>query len=111
MRYLLILLLPLNLSSCSLFDERIVVEKEPVYFDIICPVLPGPAPIAPRKVRPQVVEDKVGVFWVGLTPSDYENLAINTQEAIRYIKGSRSLTRYYRNCIDDFNRHLKELEE
>lgn len=104
------LICSLLLSSACGSTPKVVVEHQPVYLRVVCPVQPDPAPIAPRKVRPQVIEDAVGIFWVGLTPQDYENLAINTQETIRYIKGSRALTRYYLDCIDRFNKHIEELE-
>lgn len=109
-KYSAILLLLLS-SGCGSFDKpKVVVQQEPVYLRIVCPVQPNPAPIAPRKVRPQVIEDTVGIFWVGLTPQDYENLAINTQETIRYIKGQRGLTDYYLDCITKFNSHIERLE-
>lgn len=105
------LILSLLLSSgCSMFDERIVVKTEAVYLPIVCPDPAKPAQITTRKIRPQVVEDKIGIFWVGLTPGDYENLAINTQETIRYIRDQHGVVSYYRACIVGFNSKLDELK-
>ena len=109
LKYLAILL-PLLLSSCSMFDERIVVKTEAVYLPIVCPDPAKPAQITVRKIRPKVIEDKIGIFWIAMTPSDYGNLAINTQETIRYIKDKHGVVEYYRACIADFNSKLDELE-
>ena len=109
MRSLLIFALLLS-SGCTLFDERVVVQHDNVYLAVLCPDPARPAQITTRKVRPQVVEDKVGIFWVGLTPQDYENLAINTQETIRYIKDQRGVTSYYRQCLADFNAEIDRLK-
>lgn len=110
MRSLLISALLLS-SGCSLFPkDRIVVQHDNVYLAILCPDPARPAQITTRKVRPQVVEDKVGIFWVGLTPQDYENLAINTQETIRYIRDQHGVVGYYRKCVTDFNTEIERLK-
>ncbi len=110
MKYLLIFALLLS-SGCTLFDERVVVQHDNVYLAVLCPDPAKPAQITTRKVRPQVVEDKVGIFWVGITPQDYENLAINTQESIRYIKDLHGVVSYYRQCITDFNQAIEEKQQ
>lgn len=107
MKYFLIFAALLS-SGCTLFDERVVVQHDNVYLAVLCPDPAKPAQITTRRIRPQVVEDKVGIFWVGLTPQDYENLAINTQETIRYIKDQHGVTAYYRKCITDFNQLIEE---
>jgi hypothetical protein len=110
MRSLLIFALFLS-SGCSLFPkERVVVQHDNVYLAVLCPDPARPAQITTRKVRPQVVEDKVGIFWVGLTPGDYENLAINTQETIRYIRDQHGVVGYYRKCVTDFNTEIERLK-
>ncbi len=98
-------------SGCSTWNEpKVVVQHDPVYLEILCPDPAKPAQITTRKVRPQVVEDQAGIFWVGLTPQDYENLAINTQETIRYIKDQQGVTSYYRKCVTDFNLEIDRLK-
>ena len=98
-------------SGCALFPkDRVVVQRDNVYLAIVCPDPARPAQITTRKVRPQVIEDKIGIFWVGLTPQDYENLAINTQETIRYIKDAHGVTAYYRDCIVRFNENIEKLK-
>jgi hypothetical protein len=100
------------LSSCSLFSpkERIVVQHDNVYLPVLCPDPAKPAQISTRAIRPQVIEDKVGIYWIGLTPGDYGNLAINTQETIRYIKDQHGVRDYYRKCITDFNTEIERLK-
>jgi hypothetical protein len=98
----------LLLSSCASTEPRVVVQKEPVYFEVVCPDPAKPAAIVPLKVRPQVIEDKIGIFWVGLTAKDYEALAVNIQEIIRYIKNQQGQVDYYRTCIVDFNQSLRD---
>ncbi|TFH42263.1 MAG: hypothetical protein E4H01_13755 [Lysobacterales bacterium] len=108
MRYLLIFAALLS-SGCTLFQKpKVVVQHDSVYLAVLCPDPAKPAQITTRRIRPQVVEDKVGIFWVGLTPQDYENLAINTQETIRYIKDQHGVIAYYRKCIVQFNEKIEE---
>ena len=107
-KYCLICSLLLS-SGCALFPkDRVVVQRDNVYLAIVCPDPARPAQITTRKVRPQVVEDKIGIFWVGLTPQDYENLAINTQETIRFIKAQNGVVSYYQRCIMDFNELIEK---
>ena len=98
------------LSGCALFGEKVVVQKQNLYLPIICPDPPKPAPIVTREIEPRAVVDQAGLAWVGLTPQHYENLAINTQETIRYIRGQNGNLRYYRECITDFNQRIEELK-
>ena len=99
------------LSSCALSPrERVVPQIQNVYLPIVCPDPAKPAAITTLKVRPQVVEDKIGLYWVGLTGKDYENLAVNVQETIRYIKDQQGVVSYYQRCITDFNQRIEELE-
>lgn len=104
------LILSLLLSSACATSPKVVVKSDPVYLKVTCVVQPDPAPIVTRTIKPKVIEDKVGIFWVGFTPQDYENLAINTQSSIRYIKDTRQLVAYYLGCIERFNAHIEGLE-
>jgi len=108
-RYLLVPCLVL-LTGCSLFGEKVVVRQQSVYLPLICPDPPKPAPISPHKIEPRAIIDKNGLAWVGLTPQHYQNLAINTQETIRFIKGQNGNLKYYRGCIVDFNVRIEKLK-
>lgn len=105
-----ILLLHLSsLAGCSLFQPEIVTVTKNNYLTVTCPDYPPPQPIEPKPIKPRAVFDQTGIAWVGLTPTDYEHLAINTQETIRYIKDQKGQVKYYRDCVVDFNAKIEEL--
>ena len=107
-KFLLIFALLLS-SGCSIFAKpKVVVQKEPVYLAIVCPDPARPAAITTIQVRPQVIEDKIGIYWVGLSAKDYEALSINIQETIRYIKDQKGQVTYYRDCVINFNALIEQ---
>ena len=108
---LLLLLSSVVLSGCALFGEKVVVRQHNLYLPIVCPNPPQPTPIKAQKIEPRGIIDKSGTAWVGLTPQHYQNLSINTQETIRYIKNQRGNIRYYRTCIVDFNESIDKLKD
>jgi len=81
------------------------------YVEIICPDIPSPDGIHMLKVEPRAIFDIDGMAWVGLTPRDYEHLGINTQEFIRFIKAQKGQTKYYRDCILNFNEEIEKLRD
>ena len=108
-RLLISLILSSFLIGCASKPEpRIVTEHIPVYIDIVCPDPNAPNPISTRPVRPKAIQDRAGIWWVGLEPEDYQNLAINTKETIRYIKDQKAQIRYYQQCVSDFNSELEK---
>ena len=107
---LLLISLIVLLSGCALFGEKVVTEQKALYIPIVCPDPPKPTPIKTRKIEPRAIIDQAGLAWVGLTPQHYENLAINTQETIRYIKGQNGNLAYYQKCISDFNENIDLLK-
>ena len=110
LRSLSVLLILISISGCTTFDEKIVIQKEHVYLKIVCQTVAEVSPIVTNRIKPRAIEDKAGIYWVGLSPEDYANLAINTQETIRYIKSQRENTRYYQSCVSDFNLSIERLE-
>jgi hypothetical protein len=98
------------ISGCALFPEKVVVKQKNLYLPIICPDPPKITPIVTNKLEPRAIIDKAGLSWVGLTPQHYQNLALNTQETIRFIKGQNGTIKYYRSCIMDFNLKIEELK-
>ena len=60
-------------------------------------VLPQPEPISQVEVVWVVVtpEDQPGVVWFALTPKQYENLAKNTAEILRWVTEAQSQLEYY----------------
>lgn len=111
MKYLVLFLTLVSLSGCGMFTkEKIVVKNVPVYVPVVCPAAQRVTSISPRPIRPRAIQDVAGIWWVALTPEDYENLAINTKETIRYIIDQRGVVAYYRECIITFNNSIDKLK-
>jgi len=98
------------LSGCSLFQPEVVVQTRLSYTKIGCPDYPSPPGIKMLPVKPRAVFDENGIAWVGLSPKDYEHNGINHQEFIRYSKAQKGQTKYYRDCILDFNAEIERLQ-
>ena len=93
MKWIVIALAPLLLFACTSFkDIRVSAE------DIPTPVLPLPAPLMLLETEwyPHVGESTTGVC---MTPQNYENLSINTQEITRYIEQLRKNNEYLRKQL------------
>ena len=108
---LLLLLSVFLVSSCSLFRPEIVVQTKLAYTKVSCPTYPSPAGIRMLPVKPRAIFDADGLAWVGITPTDYGRLGINNQEFIRYIKAQKGQTKYYRDCILDYNVEIERLQD
>lgn len=98
------------LSGCSLFQPEVVVQTKLSYSPVTCPDFPAPVGVHMLTVKPRAIQDANGIAWVGFTPKDYENVGINFQEVIRYIKAQKGQTKYYRDCILDFNHEIERLQ-
>ena len=94
-------------SGCSLFTEY-VDKPYPVYTKINCDYELKIEGVHPLPVEPRVISDKNNNWWVAMSGQDYENLAINTQETIRYIKDQKGVIQYYRDCTSQFNDAVDE---
>ena len=104
-------LILVSLSGCGMFTkEKIVLKNVPVYVPVVCPDAQKVTSISPRPIRPRAIQDVAGILWVALTPEDYENLAINTKETIRFIIDQRGVVQYYRECIITFNNSIDKLK-
>ncbi len=111
MKYAILFLILVSLSGCGMFTkEKIVVKNVPVYVPVVCPAAQKVTSISPRPIRPRAIQDVAGIWWVALTPEDYQNLAINTKETIRYIIDQRGVVAYYRECIITFNNSIDKLK-
>jgi len=111
MKYAILFLILVSLSGCGMFTkEKIVVKNVPVYVPVVCPDAQKVTSISPRPIRPRAIQDVAGIWWVALTPEDYENLAINTKETIRFIIDQRGVVQYYRECIITFNNSIDKLK-
>lgn len=78
-----------------------LTEKVPyaVPVEIFCPVFDQVDGLDLLDVTFTEIEDKDGVWWIGLTPSQYERLSKNVAEITRYIKGSKAEINHYKSCI------------
>lgn len=61
-------------------------------------ILPAPSPIDQVEVVWVVItpEDQPGVVWFALTPQQYENLAKNTAEILRWVTEAEAQLEHYR---------------
>lgn len=85
------------LSGCSWFQtkEPVVVVADDI---ATCIDPPQGHEIVMRTVKPTVIKDEHGIYWIGLTPKDYENLGINMQEIKQSLKEKNAIIKYYRKC-------------
>ena len=100
---LLLLLSVFLLSGCSLFQPEVVVQTKLSYTKVTCPDYPNPVGVKMMPVKPRAIVDTNGITWVGFTPQHYGHMGVNHQDIIRYIKAQKGQTKYYRDCIIDFN--------
>jgi len=108
---LLLLLSVFLITGCSLFQPEVVVQTKLAYTKVTCPDYPSPPAVHMLTVKPRAIFSDDGIAWVGFTPQHYGNAGINNQEIIRYIKGQKSQTKYYRDCIIDFNKEIERLQD
>ena len=108
---LLLLLSVFLIASCSMFRPEIVVKTKLAYTKVICPIAPSPDGIKMLPAKPRAIFDGNGLVWVGFTPRDYEHLGINNQEFIRFIKAQKGQTKYYQDCILDYNVEIERLQD
>lgn len=101
----------LLLSSCATTQDNFVytpVEKVPVIFQ------PSPSPVIPSNITFKVVtQDNLQEFlelitssedtlvFIAISVKDYERLALNTQELVRYIKQQKEIIVYYERILTD----------
>ena len=111
MKLKLLLISVLLLSGCSLFQPDVVVQTKMSYSKVTCPDYPAPVGVKMLPVKPRAIVDDKGLAWIGLTPQDYERNAVNYQQIIRYIKAQKGQTKYYRECILDFNQEIERLQD
>lgn len=101
------IVLTLILSGCG---NKTITVRETAYLNVTCPSPPSVRVISTAPVRPQAIKDLAGVYWVGFSPNGYQNLSLNVQESIRFIKGQKVQIDYYRSCVVDFNEGIDKLK-
>ena len=61
-----------------------------------------------REVKPIAVMDDLGIWWVGISPKHYENLAQNIDDMYGAIKQKNAIVDYYKKCIAESPDAIKE---
>ena len=85
------------LSGCGSINTRPVnIVSERV---TICSQYKKPSPITMRRVDPTVIKDENGIYWIGITPKHYENLSLNLNSMLIYIKQQKAIIKYLKSCI------------
>lgn len=108
------------ISGCSILDKKrtTIVKQEP--FMLVHPS--SPDEVTMREVKwkvltPEIAErmletDKDKFVFIALTPDHYENLSLNMQEIIRYMKEQKQIIFYYRenvpNAADEADKEDKK---
>jgi len=55
--------------------------------------------IVMKKVDPVAIKDEYGVYWIGITPRQYENSSLNHENFLKYIKQQNAVVNYFKECI------------
>ncbi len=89
------------LSGCGgLSTTTLKVSK---VLPVVCGASPKADMIHMLPVEPIVVEDKSGILWMGLSSRHYENIAINWQLMVAWMKQKNAIGKFYKSCIEDHN--------
>lgn len=92
------------LAGCSTTSKKPVEVTDHIKIAIECnTTAPRADELVMLEVDPMPVTDTSGQQWVGLTPKHYENLAINLQRMLGYMRQKNAIVQYYKKCIDQFN--------
>jgi len=97
---ILILLISVTLSGCF-WDKKVVKAEVVVQHKTVCIDPPKATVVFMRKVDPIAVEDKLGVYWVGISPQHYENLSQNIDDMFGGIKNKNDIIEYYQKCLTE----------
>lgn len=104
---LTVALLVTMLLGCGSTQVRTEV-KEKIKID--CGAIPVTDRVTMMPVKPFVIQDKADIFWVGITPQDYGNLAVNWKNVLSALKQKNAVIVFYEDCIDFFNRNSGQSE-
>lgn len=103
-RYIIISML-IFLGGCSTTLKQPPPETIIVYQDrkvkIVCPLPPDPEPVTMLAWVPTLIETESGEIWVATTIKHYENMAINIQDILRFIRNRSSIVEYFEKCTKE----------
>ena len=97
MRLIIICFSLLLLSGC--FNHTVKPEIVKVRTEVVCPNLIDPLPITPYPVEFKAIKDINGIYYLGLDGKNYSNLAINSEELLRYITQQKIHINTLEECI------------
>jgi len=80
--------------------EKIVVYKDRAV-RIVCPRPPDPEPVTMLEWEPTIITSESGEVWVASSPKHYENMALNMQELLRFIRNRSSIVEYFEKCTNE----------
>ncbi len=107
MRILLILVF-LGLSGCSLFKGDVEYREVPIYTKVVCPKLTAVPPLEMLDVVFVKAQDEKGNEVLGLSGRNYVALGINTNRITTYIEEQNKAIDYYIGCIDTHNSEVEK---
>lgn len=73
---------------------------------IVCPDAPKLVEPSWKKIIWVVATAEDGIKILGLTESQYKNLAINTQNSLKAIRDRNLVINYYRECLINHNEEV-----
>lgn len=98
----------LVLSACSSVPQALNVQIAPVEVERPDdrPPLPNPQPIEQREVTwkvltPETLPKGDGWVYFGVTPENYEDMALNHADVLRFTREAMWRLRYYRGELED----------
>jgi len=102
MSKIMVILLLVTLIGCGNKETTVIEVKEKVKIE--CGLEPKADKVKMLPVSPHAIKDKADIGWVGITPREYGNLAINWKTVIKVVKGKNNIITFYVECIDNFNK-------
>lgn len=98
------------LAGCASRPPPITVDEPPP--PVVCTQEPRPDRITLTDTPPRVVLDvETGQYGYWFSTDLYAGIAENLQTMRRYQRQQRAVGVYYRQCIDDHNRRLAEMDD
>lgn len=92
----LILLVLLLIGCAHTKPVEVAVIADTIH---ICNTPPQADKIIMLDVDFKIIKDEFGIYWVGITPKHYENMAVNMKSILAHIDQKNSIIKYYESCI------------
>lgn len=106
MKVISLVLISLLLSGCIFTKEKIVTVTKKI--PVECGSAPKVDSVKLLEVKPWVIQDKADIYWIAMTPKNYENIAENFAMVDAAIGQKNAVIKFYVTCIDNFNKEKTE---